>query len=185
MGWRESFLRLNVRLNVRLHGIGLNGSGPFFVGGDFMAVLKPCARCGKLIPHGVAYCPDCRPQAEADKEAARERKAELLKKKYNARYNSRRDPKYQEFYRSKAWKMTSKGKLQAASYRCEARLPGCTGLAVEVHHIKPVRTPEGWEARLDWDNLEALCTACHNKRHPEKFKRAEAEGIIDLRKVER
>lgn len=150
-----------------------------------MATMKPCPMCKTLIPYGWSYCPDCKPIAEAKREAARERKAEFLKRKYNKAYNSRRDPKYTAFYRSKAWKATSKAKLSSVGYQCEARLKGCQGIACEVHHIEPIQTPRGWVLRLEWGNLEALCTACHNGRHPEKFKRKQDEGIIDLRTIER
>ena len=146
-----------------------------------MALAKPCPRCGRLIPYGMAYCPECKPLAEAEREAAREHRAEQLRRKYNARYNARRDPKYQTFYRSKAWKNTSKAKLQAVGYQCEGKLAGCQRIACEVHHIKPIQTPEGWDKRLEWENLEALCTSCHNGRHPEKFKKKEDPGVIDLR----
>jgi 5-methylcytosine-specific restriction protein A len=69
------------------------------------------------------------------------------------------------FYRSAVWKRTSTSKLASVAYRCEARLAGCTELATETHHIKPIQTPEGWALRLDWDNLEAVCVHCHNWRH--------------------
>lgn len=147
--------------------------------------LKPCPRCKSLIPDGWRYCPDCKPIAEAERAAAKEHRAEHLRKKYNQRYNSRRDPKYIAFYRSKPWKLTSKAKLQAAGYQCEGRLQGCQGVACEVHHKQPIQTPDGWDKRLEWSNLEALCTACHNGRHPEKFKREKDDGVIDLRTVKR
>jgi 5-methylcytosine-specific restriction protein A len=150
-----------------------------------VAIVKSCPKCGRTIPHGWSYCPDCKPIAEAEREAARERKAEYLRKKYNARYNARRDPKYSTFYRSKAWRATSRAKLQSVGYQCEGKLAGCQGIACEVHHIKPIQTPQGWDMRLEWDNLEALCTSCHNGRHPEKFQRRQDDGIIDLRTVER
>ena len=146
-----------------------------------MAILKPCPKCKRLIPHGWSYCPDCKPIAEAEREAAKEQR----RLQYNKQYNSRRDPKYLTFYRSKAWRTTSKAKLHSVGYRCEGHLQGCTGIACEVHHIKPIQTPEGWEKRLEWENLEALCTACHNGRHPEKFKKKQDEGVIDLRTVKR
>lgn len=148
-------------------------------------ILKPCPRCRKMIPSGVPYCPDCKPIAEAERAEKAERKAAYMRKKYNKSYNSRRDPKYLAFYRSKDWRLTSRSKLQAVGYKCEAKLQGCTGLAVEVHHIKPIQTEEGWELRLEWTNLEAVCTACHNGRHPEKFKKQEDPGVIDLRKIKR
>lgn len=147
--------------------------------------VHPCPRCGAMIPVGVNYCTDCKPIAEAQAAEAIERRQAYKRAKYNKTYNKRRDPKYLTFYRSKAWKLTSRSKLQDVEYKCEARLNGCAGLAVEVHHRVPIQTPEGWERRLDWDNLEAVCTACHNGRHPEKFKRKNADGVIDMRAVKR
>lgn len=148
-------------------------------------LLKACPRCKKLIPHGLAYCETCAPIAAAERQAKQERRAEYMARKYNREYNRRRDPKYLTFYRSKAWKVTSRAKLERVMYKCEARLPGCTHLAVEVHHVQPIQTPEGWDKRLEWENLEAVCTACHNGRHPEKGKRKKEQGVIDVRDVAR
>lgn len=148
-------------------------------------VLKPCPRCKRMIKQGQTYCEECRPVAEAQAVEAQERRAEYKRRQYNRRYNSRRDPKYSKFYGSKEWRLTSVSKLQQVGYKCEAKLKGCTGLAVEVHHIKPIQTPEGWELRLEWSNLEAVCTACHNGRHPEKLQRRGEPGVIDLRAVKR
>lgn len=144
--------------------------------------LHPCPRCKALIPVGLNYCPDCRPQVEAQLE---QRRAENLRKK-TAAYNRRRDPKYGAFYRSGEWRTLSKVYLREARYKCEAHAhPDCTGLAVEVHHKRPIQTEEGWQRRLDWDNLEAVCTRCHNARHPEKGRGATPAGVIDLRGVAR
>lgn len=145
-------------------------------------LLKACPRCKRMIPHGLPYCAECAPIAEAQRTEAQERKAEYKRKKYNKNYNRQRDPKYLTFYRSKEWKITSRTKLQQASYKCQAKLPGCTHLAVEVHHIKPIQTAEGWELRLDWENLEAVCTACHNARH-QRFKTKQEDGVLDMREI--
>lgn len=151
-----------------------------------MAVMKACPRCKKLIPGGWSYCPDCAPIAASEREEAKARKEAYRRAKYNKRYNSRRDPKYTSFYNSDAWKRTSKAKLSAVDWKCEGHLhEKCTGLACEVHHIKPIQTPEGWDKRLEWENLEALCTVCHNVRHPEKFKRRTDDGVIDMRTLTR
>lgn len=151
-------------------------------------ILKPCPRCKRMIPYGQTYCPDCKPIAEAEREEARERKAALRAKKYNKEYNRRRDPKYAAFYRSKAWKMTSKAKLQQCGYKCEARVDQeCKRkqrTACEVHHVKPLKTPEGWELRLEWSNLMGVCIQCHNILDNKTFQRKD-EGVIDLRTVER
>ena len=145
-------------------------------------VVKPCPRCKRMIPRGWAYCPDCAPIAEAQRTEARERAVEYKRKKYNKQYNRQRDPKYLTFYRSKEWKITSRAKLQQAGYKCQAKLEGCTGLAVEVHHIKPIQTEEGWDLRLDWDNLEPLCTSCHNGRH-QRNKGKKEDGVLDMREI--
>lgn len=145
--------------------------------------MHPCPRCGQLIPVGVTYCEGCRPAAEAQAAEAMERRRAYKRQKYNSIYNRRRDPKYLAFYRSKEWRLLSRTYLQRAGYKCQAKLEGCTGLAVEVHHKDPIQTAKGWGARLDWGNLEAVCTSCHNKRHPEKFKKSAEPGVIDLRKI--
>lgn len=147
--------------------------------------MKPCPRCKRMMPYGPAYCPDCQPIVVAEMEAAKERKAAYRAKKYNREYNKKRDPKYAAFYRSKAWRMTSKAKLSACGYRCEAGLPGCGRIACEVHHIKPLKTPEGWEQRLEGSNLMGVCIQCHNILDKKFFKKKEDEGVIDLRTVER
>lgn len=149
-----------------------------------MALLKACPRCKRMIPHGLPYCAECAPIAEAERAAAREHKAEYKRKKYNQKYNRQRDPKYLTFYRSKEWKITSRTKLQKAEYKCEAKLDGCKGLAVEVHHRKPIQTADGWDMRLDWDNLEAVCTSCHNGRH-QRFRKKQNDGVLDMREIMR
>ena len=151
--------------------------------------MKPCPRCGKLIPYGPTYCSDCAPVAAAERQEAQEHRAAQRAKKYNREYNKRRDPKYAEFYRSKAWKMTSRSKLQSCGWKCEARLDEeCkrrARTACEVHHIKPLKTPEGWEERLEWSNLMGVCIQCHNILDGKTFKKKKDEGVIDLRTVER
>lgn len=151
-----------------------------------MAPLKACPRCRKLIPHGLPYCEVCTPIAEAERKAKQERKAEYLAKKYNRAYNAKRaqeDPKYRQFRNSKPWKMTSRAKLQACGYKCEAKLEGCHRIACEVHHIKPLKTPEGWEKRLDWYNLQGVCTACHNVLDGKKFRRKNDPNVLDMREI--
>lgn len=143
-------------------------------------LLKACPRCKGLIPYGLPYCAACRPIAEAEREANKERKRALYNRGYNAR---RANDKYRGFYRSKEWKRTSLSKLQAVGWRCEARLEKCQGIAVEVHHIKPIQTEQGWTERLEWSNLEAVCTACHNGRHPEKMKRKQDPNVQDMRAI--
>ena len=46
-------------------------------------LLKACPRCKRMIPHGLPYCAECAPIAEAQRAEAQERKAEYRRKKYN------------------------------------------------------------------------------------------------------
>jgi len=155
------------------------------VGGWDYMTLHPCPRCKALIPVGVSYCESCRPTAEAQAAEAMERKRAYKQKQYNSTYNKRRDPKYLAFYRSKEWRLLSRTKLQDCRYKCEAKLEGCGRHAVEVHHIKPLKTEEGWEARLDWDNLMGVCVACHNVLDGKTFKKKDEPGVIDLKTLKR
>lgn len=125
-------------------------------------LLKSCNRCGNLIPYGSAYCTKCTPIVEEEREARRSE----AKRESDKRYNKTRDPKYIRFYNSIDWRMLSAKYTQDKGYRCEA----CRSMATQVHHIKPIQTPDGWFLRLDYNNLELLCTKCHNDRH-DRFKR--------------
>lgn len=145
-------------------------------------LMKPCPRCKKMMPYGPAYCSACKPLADAEVEAIRARNAE----KKAAKYNRTRDPKYMSFYRSKEWRTMSRAFLQSAGYKCQAHLSDkCKGVAVEAHHVEPIQTTRGWERRLDWNNLEAVCSVCHNLRHPEKLRAATPDDVIDLRTIKR
>lgn len=120
-------------------------------------LLKSCSKCGKLIPYGKSYCPDC--QAKVDEQREARRKA--YNKESQKRYNAKRDPKYGQFYRSKAWRMMAAKRLQDDGFRCRK----CKGIATEVDHIIPIQIPDGWERRLDYDNTQSLCVRCHNEKH--------------------
>lgn len=122
--------------------------------------MKLCARCQKLIQAPNRYCDECKVKVE--------KQIEEYKQKSNSRYNRQRDEKYSKFYNSKAWRTLSK-KYITKHYLCEecqneAKLKNehTICLAEEVHHIQPIKTPEGWERRLDWNNLKALCHTHHD-----------------------
>lgn len=116
-------------------------------------IYKLCRRCKTPIEYHNVYCNQCLKLVETQKE--------ILKKQRDSKYNKNRDPKYKEFYNSKPWKLLKEEKLLKEQYKCER----CSKIAVEVHHIKPIQTEEGWLLRLQYDNLEALCVRCHNFRH--------------------
>lgn len=131
-------------------------------------LLKACNRCGNLIPYGSPYCKTCTPIVEAEREAR------LLeaKREGHKRYNETRDPKYGRFYNSNEWRILSRKRIQDDGYRCVK----CGKIATEVDHIKPIQTHEGWELRLDYDNLQSLCIECHNMKHDRFKKRKRVRG---------
>ena len=128
-------------------------------------LVKMCNRCGTPIPYGKPYCNVCTPIVEAEREARRLE----AKRKSNKQYNKTRDPKYMKFYNGIEWRTLSMRYMQDKGYRCES----CRDIGTEVHHIKPIQTPEGWDLRLDYNNLELLCKSCHNDRHNRFKKRKE------------
>lgn len=125
-------------------------------------LLKECKRCHKLIPYGLSYCSVCEPIVAKEKE---ERRAEAIKIS-NRRYNAKRDPKYTKFYNSPEWRTLSRKRLIDDGYRCVK----CGKIATEVDHIKAIQTEDGWQLRLDYNNLQSLCTECHNDKH-NRFKK--------------
>ena len=67
------------------------------------------------------------------------------------------------FYNSKAWYRCKEGYLKSQGYICER----CGDVASVVHHKRYI-TPQNIqnpEITLNFDNLEALCAACHNQEH--------------------
>lgn len=126
-------------------------------------LLKSCNRCGLLIPYGGVYCGVCAPIVAEEREARRLE----YNRASNRRYNQTRDPKYGRFYNSTEWRVLSRKRLQDDGYKCVK----CGAIASEVDHIKAIQTPEGWELRLDIDNLQSLCGGCHNLKHKRFIKK--------------
>lgn len=101
-----------------------------------------------LLPPGRrgadSYCPD---------HEARGKTVE------NRERDARRDPHIVAFYRSHAWRQLSRAVLTAS--------PICTTCqrapSEDAHHLTPIRTPEGWERRLDPDGVRAVCRTCHTR----------------------
>lgn len=136
-------------------------------------IVKMCARCKKVIEYPNRYCSIC--QKIVDEQA------EEIKKRSNIRYNKTRDPKLVKFRKSDEWRQLKNRYLQDLqhkygdvkyAYKCEDCIEinknnkdYTIALAEEVHHLQPIETPEGWERRLDYYNLRALCHRHHDKRH--------------------
>ena len=72
--------------------------------------------------------------------------------------------KFDKFYQSKEWQLLRNQKWVASEGLCEmCRAKGIIREAKEIHHIEPIT--ENWNKRLDYDNLIALCSDCHNQQH--------------------
>ena len=72
--------------------------------------------------------------------------------------------KYNKFYQSKEWHELRMAKWVSANGLCELCLKnGIINEAREIHHIVPIE--KDWSKRLDYDNLLALCSDCHNQQH--------------------
>lgn len=125
-------------------------------------LLKACSRCGNFMPYGRAYCEACAPIVQAE----REKRLANSKREGQRRYNKGRDPRYGRFYNSKEWRILSRKRIQDDGYKCVK----CGAIASEVDHIIPIQTGEGWERRLDYENLQSLCVKCHNDKH-DRFKK--------------
>lgn len=116
-------------------------------------IMKQCHRCGAFVEYPATLCSKCQGPDQQEKKESRKLGAR--------RYNQQRDKKYLQFYRSVQWRTLSQTYMQQAGYTCEC----CGAIAAEVHHKIPIQTKIGWDLRLDWSNLEAVCVTCHNKRH--------------------
>ena len=72
--------------------------------------------------------------------------------------------KYNSFYQSADWKELRESRFAFADGLCElCRKNGKVKAAREIHHIVPIEID--YSKRLDYDNLIALCSDCHNKIH--------------------
>lgn len=76
----------------------------------------------------------------------------------------------EKFYLCREWKHKRKDILKRDNFECQKckRKYHRYRKATTVHHLKHLK--DFPELAFDDDNLEALCTECHNEEHPEKFK---------------
>lgn len=73
----------------------------------------------------------------------------------------------EKFYNSPRWRHRREQILRRDHYLCqECRKYGRRREATTVHHIQHLE--DAPELALTPSNLVSLCTACHNKLHPEK-----------------
>ena len=73
-----------------------------------------------------------------------------------------------KFYKSKEWKYKRQKILRRDNYECQdCKRKGRYSRATTVHHIKHLE--QFPELALVDENLESLCSICHNIEHPEKL----------------
>lgn len=142
-------------------------------------LMKSCPDCGKLIPYGAARCEGCA-QGYRSARKAKEKESKRIR---DRRYNAKRDPKLSRFYHSKEWKALSALVMRESGYRCAKcgkrlgqRLDDGRIVTLEVDHVQPIQSEQGWHMRLDRNNLQALCTDCHNEKHHRFQRRADPRG---------
>lgn len=79
-----------------------------------------------------------------------------------------------EFYKTQAWKNTSRNYMQSKAGLCEKCLAkGLITPAEVVHHKEPLTDDNinDFNISLSWDNLQALCRSCHAAAHEEIYRR--------------
>lgn len=87
------------------------------------------------------------------------------------------------FYKSWPWKRCREGYLKSVGGLCErCAKHGLIVPAEQVHH-KIKLTPENLKdpaIALNWENLEALCTACHQAEHKGKRWICDVNGSVRI-----
>lgn len=110
--------------------------------------LKPCNKPGCSSLTTGRYCDNHKVQSTEDN-------------RYYDKYQ--RDKRSNSFYHSMAWKKVRKLAILNSNglcVRCFDNNRLVQGYIVD--HIIPVK--EDWSKRLELDNLQYLCLACHNKK---------------------
>ena len=75
------------------------------------------------------------------------------------------------FYKSDTWKQTSRGYIENVGGLCERCSTDYDPIPAKICHHRIYLTQSNINdvsISLAWDNLEALCQACHNKEHGRK-----------------
>lgn len=89
--------------------------------------------------------------------------AHAARKRYERRPDRRED---KDFYKSPAWRALRLAFLQANPLCRDCKALGRYEPARHVHHIvdRKQRPDLAW----DWDNLQALCVPCHNRKRADR-----------------
>ena len=116
-------------------------------------IYTVCSNCGREIEKGSKCV------CGIDKERY---------KRYNKYVRWNKDNVlYSKFYSSVEWKRLSNYIRSKYNNMCLMCLLENKEINVAdvTHHLREIRTKEGWVKRLDENNLIPLCHGCHNKLH--------------------
>lgn len=121
--------------------------------------MKQCnhAGCRTLVPFNQTYC-------------ERHRKA-LNKYRYHKRVYDSDESKYQQFYKTAAWRRLSRRFLERNPVCIKCYEDGVIRKADVVDHVVEIK--DDWNRRLDESNLQPLC----NHHHYIKTKQAKAKRM--------
>lgn len=115
------------------------------------------------MPQRICASPMCRQRVELPNKYCEQHKGQS-DKQYNKHVRTNDfNKKYNDFYHSTQWTKTRKAKLMQSPLCEVCAKQGTMTIADMVHHIIELRSPNGWEHRLDMNNLESICYSCHNK----------------------
>lgn len=83
-------------------------------------------------------------------------------------YDKTRDKQTTSFYKSREWQRFRLMILNDRMHLCEiCQQHGELNAADTVHHV--IELKDDWSKRLDSDNVQAICRACHNRIHERGF----------------
>ena len=107
----------------------------------------------------------------------------LLWKKGKTMINKKKNGFAHAFYTSWAWRRCRDGYVNAGHMLCERCLAkGLIRRGDEVHHKihltqDNINDPQ---IALNWENLEMLCSECHEQEHEHRRWRTEPDGNVPL-----
>ena len=123
--------------------------------------LKPCNKIGCTNLTRERYC-------EQHKHLAEQRQRSRQNDKEYDKY--KRNQQARTFYHSREWEQIRLAVLARDNYLCQHCLRDKKiTRATVIDHVIPLLVD--WSKRLDMDNLQSLCQACHNRKTAEDKRR--------------
>ena len=123
-----------------------------------MSIKKRCAKagCRELIRLGERYC-------DKHKNYNDKQYNKQIRHNKALQANGKTNKEIADFYNSRDWKNRREQVLIRDNFLCQNCLRnGVISTATIVHHKRELRAKDGWEHRLEMNNLESICQSCHN-----------------------